>query len=83
MILEGSEVEVSPLHCDVVAVMDLEHDTSGLRSYKLIIDFDHRLAVEPSLYLVALYAETESIPLALLEDVFFLVRNLNKPAASV
>lgn len=83
MILEGCEVEISPLHCNIVAVMNLKHDTSGLRSDELVINLDHRLAVEPSLYFVALYAETESIPLALLEDVFLFVWDLNKPSTSV
>ena len=63
--------------------MDLEHDTAGLRTDELVFDLDHSLAVEPCLNLVALYAETESVPLAFLEDVLLLVRNLNESAAAV
>ena len=64
--LERSELEVLPQHLDVVAVVDLEHDTARGVADKLILDLDHGLAVEPRLNLVALDSEAERVPLALL-----------------
>ena len=51
-----------------VTVVDLQHNAAGLRTDQLVIKLHHSLAVEPSLYLVALYAQTQRVPLALLED---------------
>lgn len=64
--LERSELEVLPQHLDVVAVVDLEHDTARGVADKLILDLDHGLTVEPRLNLVALDSEAERVPLALL-----------------
>ena len=76
-------MEVAPENLDVVAVVDLEHDAAGLGTDQLIVYVNHRLAVQPCLHIVALHSQAKRVPFSFLEDLLFLVRNLDQPATAI
>ena len=81
--LETFDLEIFPLNFDAAAVVDLKSDATLSLADEFVIEIDHRFAVEPALDVVAFNAQTECVPLAFFENVFFLVGYHLKPAATV
>ena len=63
--------------------MDLQSNASLSGSDLFIVDVDHLLTVQPSLDIVSLYFDTHGVPVTLFQDIFFFIRDLDQPAASV
>ena len=63
--------------------MDLQGDSALSGTNLLIIDIDHLLAIQPSLYVIALNFNTHSVPITKFQDILFLVRNLDQPATTI
>ena len=82
-ILESCEVEITPQNLDDIVVVNLQHDTACACAEYRIVDVNHSLAVEPGLNIVALDADAQGVPLALLENVLLLVGNLDEPAPAL
>ena len=69
--LEFGKFEVAPLHLDAATIMDLQGDAALCGTDLGVVDIDHRFAIEPRLNVVALNAQAQRVPVALLEDRFF------------
>ena len=82
-ILQLLELEVTPENFDVIAIMNLKHETTGGITDKVVMEVSHGNTVQPGLYMVAFYTQAQGVPLAFLQNALLLIGNLLHPAASV